>query len=214
VDSDSDEDMLAADGADLAAGDGKDEKSGSSASSSAKPASALYADAPYIDRARLIAEWPSSLAHLVDVRDVDPVLQALKKDGKFGTQALLRQFVLQPSNQRMFPETIKLANFALSLPVSTAECERNFSLMNIIKTALRNRIGEERLQDLMRVALGPALNDKALDWQAILFTWYKAKSRKVRLDVAHAAEDEPAPKASALRSFVLSGSDTSDVEML
>ena len=234
-DADDDEEMLDADGAvavDGAAdgkdakssgdgkdakssGDSKDSKSSASASSSTKPSPGAYADAPYIDKARLIAEWPNALAHLVDVRDADPVLAALKKDGKFGTQALLRQFVNQPSNQRMFPETIKLANYALSLPVSTAECERCFSLMNIIKTALRNRIGEERLADLMRVALGPELTDKALDWNAMLFIWYRTKDRKVRLNLVQSAEDKPAaPIASALRSFVLADSDLNDVEML
>jgi hypothetical protein len=203
-DADGDSLMAAADGDGK---DGKDAKASSSAS-----------DLQFLDKAQLTAEWPSALSFLIDCRDSDPLLQELKKKGKLGTKELLRQFLLQPSNQRMFPQTVKLMCYALTLPVSTAECERTFSLMNLIKSVLRSRLTEGRLQDLMRCALGPDLQDKAIDWERVLYIWYQAKHRKVYLNLKQSDSDAraTAPQAHALRVFVLPSEvdESGDVEML
>uniref|UniRef100_A0A3B3HAC2 TTF-type domain-containing protein n=1 Tax=Oryzias latipes TaxID=8090 RepID=A0A3B3HAC2_ORYLA len=42
----------------------------------------------------------------------------------------------------------KLCKVALALPVSTASCERSFSTLKLIKTALRSTISDERLSNL------------------------------------------------------------------
>ena len=41
----------------------------------------------------------------------------------------------------------------LSIPVGTASVERNFSQMKIIKTRLKNRLREQNLAHLMRIAI-------------------------------------------------------------
>ena len=41
----------------------------------------------------------------------------------------------------------------LSIPVGTASVEINFSQMKIIKTRLKNRLGEQNLAHLMRIAI-------------------------------------------------------------
>ena len=48
----------------------------------------------------------------------------------------------------------------LTLSPSTAECERQFSSMKRIKTALRNRLSNDSLQALMKTNCdGPSVND-------------------------------------------------------
>lgn len=152
------------------------------AANTAKPA---YADSPYVDKAVLQSEWSTALRFLIDIRDNDPVLKHLRATGEaVGTKHLLHRFVVQPANWRTVPETCKVICFALSLPVTTADCERGFSLMNLLKNDLRNRIASS-LSPLMRIAsAGPPLTSPAIDWNAILYRWYHAKLRKVYLNLA------------------------------
>ena len=51
----------------------------------------------------------------------------------------------------MYPQLAKLASIAALVPVSTAECERSFSTMNRVKTALRNRMKTSTFDSLMRI---------------------------------------------------------------
>ena len=53
------------------------------------------------------------------------------------------------SIQSLYPNLSKLASIAAIIPVSTAECERSFSAMKRIKTALRNRLKTTTLDCLM-----------------------------------------------------------------
>ena len=48
----------------------------------------------------------------------------------------------------VFPNLLKCVQIALTLPVTSASCERSFSAMNLIKTYLRNRTEDVRLSDL------------------------------------------------------------------
>ena len=47
-----------------------------------------------------------------------------------------------------FHETFRLAKIAIILPASSASCERSFSTMKLIKTYLRNSMGDRRLSNL------------------------------------------------------------------
>ena len=53
----------------------------------------------------------------------------------------------------MFPNLSIIANICLSIPVGTASVERSFSQMKMIKTRLRNRLGEMSLSLLMKIAI-------------------------------------------------------------
>lgn len=171
---------------------------------------AAYEDASFVDAVQLRAEWSAALRHLIVMRDSDEL--KLAAQGKsVRTAQLLRAFLQQPSSQKEFPETCKLMSYALTLPISTVECERGYSLMNLIKTLLRNRLGQERLQDLMRVALvGKGVTDKSIDWMAILQFWFAAKARKVNLVLTTA---EPAAKSPAV-PLVLDSSNEPDVAQM
>ena len=50
---------------------------------------------------------------------------------------------------RSYPLVYRLIELTLMLPVATASVERVFSAMSIIKTDLRNKMGDEWLNDLM-----------------------------------------------------------------
>ena len=51
-----------------------------------------------------------------------------------------------------FPNLLKLAQLALILPLQTADGERGFSAQNLTKTAHRNRMEAETLDNLMTIA--------------------------------------------------------------
>ena len=49
----------------------------------------------------------------------------------------------------IYPLVYLLVKLALILPVATASVERVFSAMNIIKTSLHNRMGDEWMNDFL-----------------------------------------------------------------
>ena len=53
----------------------------------------------------------------------------------------------------MFPHLTDLAKVSLSIPVGIASVEQSFSQMKMVKTRLRNRLGEQNLAHLMRIAI-------------------------------------------------------------
>ncbi|TVU40845.1 hypothetical protein EJB05_14325, partial [Eragrostis curvula] len=57
--------------------------------------------------------------------------------------------MVQTGKNRSFPLVYRLIELILILPVATASVERAFSAFNIIKTDLRNKMGDEWLNDLM-----------------------------------------------------------------
>jgi len=75
--------------------------------------------------------------------------------------------------QERYPWFLRLVLIILLVPIGSAECERIFSLMNRLKTDVRNRMENGRLNDLMTVnRLAPStLSDEELDevidfWEA------------------------------------------------
>ena len=55
--------------------------------------------------------------------------------------------LVETEKYTIYPLVYRLIELALVLPVTTASVERSFSSMNIIKTDLRNKIGDEFLTD-------------------------------------------------------------------
>ena len=48
----------------------------------------------------------------------------------------------------VFPEILKLGVIGVTIPVSSAACERTFSCLRRLKTYLRNKMSDERLVHL------------------------------------------------------------------
>ena len=56
-----------------------------------------------------------------------------------------------------YPLLAELYSFFMAIPITSVECERSFSKMNIIKTELRNGLYNDTLNDLMLIPiLGPS----------------------------------------------------------
>ena len=81
-------------------------------------------------------------------------------------------------HKEMFPNLIKLAALAMTLPVHTEDCERGFSVQNQLKSPERNRLSPERLNTLMTISVqGPDL--KTFDFKASMIHWQRQKSRRI-----------------------------------
>ena len=76
----------------------------------------------------------------------------------------------------MFPNISTLAKICLAIPVGTASVERSFSQMKVIKTRLRNRIGQSSLSYLMKIAIETP--EKLTDLNNIVVIWNR-KSRRI-----------------------------------
>ena len=92
-------------------------------------------------------------------------------------KAQLRELARNDMLVTMFPNLSALSNVCLSIPVATASVERSFSQMKLIKTRLRNRIGEKSLSYLMKIAIeSPAkLTDE--DLENIIDVWKRQPRR-------------------------------------
>ena len=73
----------------------------------------------------------------------------------YSMQAFTKALILRHSAE--LPQAAKLCEIALCIPVSTAVCERGFSLQNWIKNKHRNSLHEATLQNLMRICSGPKM---------------------------------------------------------
>ncbi|KAH7685609.1 Ribonuclease H-like protein [Dioscorea alata] len=80
----------------------------------------------------------------------------------------------------VFPLVYRLIELALILPVATASVERSFSAMNIIKIDLRNKIGDEWLNDMMICYIERQLF-ATIDDEAILVRFQNMQIRRIQL---------------------------------
>ena len=62
----------------------------------------------------------------------------------------------------------------LTIPVSTVEGERSFSVLKLLKTGLRSVMENDRLSDLAVIKMG---NDVSIDFQSIVDEFAKLHSR-------------------------------------
>lgn len=76
-----------------------------------------------------------------------------------------------------FPNLLKCIQLALTLPVTSASCERSFSVMKIIKTCLRNRTGDDRLSDLTVLF---AHKDRSLDREKLIDSFAERVDRRMK----------------------------------
>ena len=78
----------------------------------------------------------------------------------------------------IFPNLLKLAAVALTVPVQTAICERGFSVQNMIMVAHRNRLGNKTLHTLMTISVeGPPVKD--FDPSKALVEFKTKKQRRI-----------------------------------
>ena len=77
----------------------------------------------------------------------------------------------------LYPILSKLAQIALTLPVSNADTERGFSCMNRVKSELRNRLTVSSLDILLRISMeGP---EKDFDFNLAVAKWSAMRNRRI-----------------------------------
>ena len=88
--------------------------------------------------------------------------------------------LVQSRQHLVFPLVYRLIRLALTLPVATASVERVFSAMNIIKTDLRNKMGDHWLNDLMVCFVEREIFAKISD-KEIMVHFHALKNRRGHL---------------------------------
>ena len=92
-------------------------------------------------------------------------------------QEILDEMTKSHTYGGIFPETWKLLNITMALPVDTATVERSFSQMKLIKTRLRSRLSDSNLEHIMKISIeGLPLTD--VDFNAIPDI-FKQKNRRI-----------------------------------
>lgn len=85
------------------------------------------------------------------------------------------------SSQPAYESVFKLTQIALTIAVTSAECERSFSTLKRIKTRLRTRMAEERLADLAILAIEKE-TVKDLDFDNIIDQFAASTDRRMALN--------------------------------
>lgn len=99
---------------------------------------------------------------------------------KLSCETVWQRFLAESTNSNEYTNLCKLLNFILILPFSTAECERGFSQLNLIKNDVRNRLSTDTVNDLLMIKLyGPSLTDFSPD-EAIKLWWNDVSEGRIR----------------------------------
>ncbi|XP_062074919.1 uncharacterized protein LOC133778924 [Humulus lupulus] len=108
---------------------------------------------------RLAQLYPHDFS-TVDLRVLEFQLQTYIDDLRSHTEfselkgiADLSKRLVETNKHEVYPLVYLLIKLALTLPVATASVERAFSAMNIVKNQMRNKMGDEWLNDSLTVYL-------------------------------------------------------------
>ena len=100
----------------------------------------------------------------------------IAKEPKEDMSSQLNNLLTNDMLKTMFPNLHILANVCMTLPVGTASVERSFSQMKMIKTRLRNRLGEKSLSYLLKISIESPQKLTDEDLEMMIEIW----SRKTR----------------------------------
>ena len=104
-----------------------------------------------------------------------------RKDQEDHPKGLLQMLSYLETLKEAFSELHRIVLIAYTLPVSSAECERNFSSMKLIKSELRSVMKQERLDSLMMLGIHRERGDK-LDLDSVVDR-FKVKFPKCRISL-------------------------------
>ena len=114
------------------------------------PTSETFADLDHVkDFAELYGADLTDLAH--ELHQSKRLLDRMPSDNK--PESLVAFIGHIERYREAFPEIYRLGSIAISLPVSTASCERSFSALRHIKTWVRNALSNEKLDSLAIFAI-------------------------------------------------------------
>ncbi|XP_042415445.1 uncharacterized protein LOC122004659 [Zingiber officinale] len=116
-------------------------------------------------------------------QEIETYIDDVRSDERFeGISDLgaLAKKMIETMKNRVFPLVYRMIELALLLPVATATVERVFSAMNIVKTDLRNRIGDEWMNDSLVVYIEKDVFN-TVDNEPILQRFHNMESRRMQL---------------------------------
>ncbi|KAL5239149.1 hypothetical protein ACI65C_006799 [Semiaphis heraclei] len=87
--------------------------------------------------------------------------------------------VLQKIDQNVFANLYKLMQVALTLPISSASCERSFSVMRRIKTWIRSSMNQDSFTDMSILHIERDISNK-IESENILNN-FALKNRRIDL---------------------------------
>ena len=93
-------------------------------------------------------------------------------------KAQLKELITNSMLIAMFPTLSVIANICLSIPVRIASVEQSFPQMKMIKTRLRNRLGEMSLS-LMKIAIESPQKMSDRDLEEVIDVWNRKPRRIV-----------------------------------
>lgn len=119
----------------------------------------------------------------INVDDMKGQLELLKGDASFQCNNIIDFLALFKNrlsvNRTLFPLVYQLLGLVLVLPATNATSERSFSALKRLKTAMRNSMGQERMNHLILLHVHKAKTD-SLDAQKIIAEFVKCHDSRVR----------------------------------
>lgn len=88
-----------------------------------------------------------------------------------------KHFQDYPGFKKAFPNITILLTIFLTVPLSSAECERSFSVLKRLKTWLRTTMGQDRLSSLALIQINPEILD-SLDRKYLVEKFASTKERR------------------------------------
>jgi hypothetical protein len=124
------------------------------------------------DAPALRTEWPTFRNLMVSQQT-----QHRNTHGGDLTFKAFAEFIFKSEALRsVFPNFSKLLHIAVIIPLSTADCERGFSKLKLIKTDRRNRLSAQTLEALMLISIeGP--DPSSFDFSAAVRSWLEGGRR-------------------------------------
>ena len=115
-----------------------------------------YTSPPLLDGDELLSEWKIFRRALLVKKKA--IMERKEESVSPSMQEILDEMNKSNTYGGIFPETWKLLNITMALPVDTATVERSFSQMKLIKTRLRSHLSDSNLEHLMKISIeGPPL---------------------------------------------------------
>ena len=91
---------------------------------------------------------------------------------------VIQDLCINSTTATIFPNMSTLAKICRVIPIHTADVERTFSQLKLIKTPIKNRMQEQTLDSLLRIViLGPPLDSFPVNEAVAL--WASKKQRRL-----------------------------------
>lgn len=102
--------------------------------------------------------------------------QLLSKNSSI--QGMAKKLLSSIEMQEQFPQMLKLLTIALTVPVSSIDCERGFSQQNLIKTKIRAKLKTENVFTLTKMSVDTTEMEK-FDFHKAFVIWCLIKDRVI-----------------------------------